>query len=83
MAGEDSSPPRWTRDAQTSACCVHCWDVEGSGSAAVIGGGGIDETIGSHTGQTLFFNHPSLNLTLSDLSKSKPTVSPYKHIGQL
>ena len=33
--------------------------------------------------QTLFFNHQSLDLALSDLSKSKPTVSPDKPIGQL
>ena len=33
--------------------------------------------------QTLFFNHQSLDLTLSDLSKSEPTVSPDKPMGQL
>ena len=33
--------------------------------------------------QTLFFNHRSLDLTLSDLSKSEPTVSPDKPMGQL
>ena len=33
--------------------------------------------------QTLFFNHRSLDLRLSDLSKSEPTVSPDKPMGQL
>ena len=33
--------------------------------------------------QTLFFNHRSLDLTLSDWSKSQPTVSPDKPMGQL
>ena len=33
--------------------------------------------------QTLFFNHRSLDLTLSDLSKSEPTVSPDKPMGQI
>ena len=33
--------------------------------------------------QTLFFNHPSLDWTLSDLSKSNPTVSLDKPMGQL
>ena len=35
------------------------------------------------SGQTLFFNHRKLDLTLSDLSKSKSTVSPDKLMGQL
>ena len=36
-------------------------------------------------GQTLFFNHQSLDLTLLDLSKFEPTVSPDKlmHCGKL
>ena len=33
--------------------------------------------------QTLFFNHQSLDLTPSDLSKSEPTVSPDKPMEQL
>ena len=33
--------------------------------------------------QTLFFNHRSLDLTLSDLSKFEPAVSPDKPMGQL
>ena len=33
--------------------------------------------------QTLFFNQQSLDLILSDLSKSEPTVSPDKPMGQL
>ena len=33
--------------------------------------------------QTLFFNHQSLDLTLSDLSKSEHTVSLDKPMGQL
>ena len=33
--------------------------------------------------QTLFFNHRSLDLTLPDLGKSKPTLSPDKPMGQL
>ena len=36
-----------------------------------------------YTVQTLFFNHRSLDLTLSDLSKSEPTVSPDKPVEQL
>ena len=31
----------------------------------------------------LFFNHQSLDLTLSDLIKSEPTVSPDQPMGQL
>ena len=33
--------------------------------------------------QTLFFNHQSLDLTLSDLCKSEPSASPDKPMGQL
>ena len=33
--------------------------------------------------QTLFFNHRSLEVTLSDLSQSEPTASPGKPIEQL
>jgi hypothetical protein len=43
----------------------------------------LSKTLGRILGQTLFFNHQSLDLTLSDLSKSEPTVSLDKPMGQL
>ena len=34
---------------------------------------------GSRSGQTLYLKTESLDLTLTDFGKSKPTVSPDKH----